>query len=284
MAEKKYFWLKLERDFFRSKAIKRLRKQAGGDTYTIIVMELQLQAIGSNGLIKLEGIESPEEELALELDEEPENVKVVLNYLFRIGWAEILDENTLFFPCAIERTGSETQAAERMRQMRSRNNVTQVCNAVTPALRECSENVTLEIEKEIEIEIEIEDKPAATAATARPSIDYQSILDDYNRTCTRLPKVTKLSDARRKAIAARLKSYTPEELHKIFQMAQDSDFLCGKNNRDWSASFDWLMKDANAAKVLDRQYENKDILRNGGDQNGKGGYYARIFSDPEHNL
>ena len=98
MAEKKYFWLKLERDFFRSKAIKRLRKQAGGDTYTIIVMELQLQAIGSNGLIKLEGIESPEEELALELDEEPENVKVVLNYLFRIGWAEILDENTLFFP------------------------------------------------------------------------------------------------------------------------------------------------------------------------------------------
>ena len=56
MAEKKYFWLKLERDFFRSKAIKRLRKQAGGDTYTIIVMELQLQAIGSNGLIKLEGI------------------------------------------------------------------------------------------------------------------------------------------------------------------------------------------------------------------------------------
>lgn len=168
MAEKKFFWLKLEKDFFRSKTIKRLRKQAGGDTYTIIVMELQLQAIGSNGLIKLEGIESPEEELALEIDENPDNVKVVLNYLFRVGWAEILDEKTLFFPCAIERTGSETQAAERMRQMRNRNNVTQSRNDVTTALLDRSKNVTLEKRRDRE-EIETDNNYAQSFTDAKPT-------------------------------------------------------------------------------------------------------------------
>ena len=39
-------------------------------------------------------------------------------------------------------------------------------------------------------------------------------------------------------------------------MAEESDFLKGKNNRDWSADFDWLMKDANLAKVLDGNYRN----------------------------
>ena len=31
---KKYYWLKLKEDFFRQKEIKKLRKIAGGDTYT----------------------------------------------------------------------------------------------------------------------------------------------------------------------------------------------------------------------------------------------------------
>ena len=41
MANKKFFWLKLKEDFFRDKRIKKLRKIAGGDTYTIIYLKLQ---------------------------------------------------------------------------------------------------------------------------------------------------------------------------------------------------------------------------------------------------
>ena len=36
---KKYYWLKLKEDFFRDKKIKKLRKIAGGDTYTIIYLK-----------------------------------------------------------------------------------------------------------------------------------------------------------------------------------------------------------------------------------------------------
>ena len=33
---KRYFWIQLKKDFFDSKAMKKLRKVPGGDTYTII--------------------------------------------------------------------------------------------------------------------------------------------------------------------------------------------------------------------------------------------------------
>lgn len=40
-------------------------------------------------------------------------------------------------------------------------------------------------------------------------------------------------------------------------MAEASNFLKGQNNRNWSATFDWLIKDANMAKVLDGNYADK---------------------------
>ena len=42
---KQYYWLKLKDDFFRQKEIKKLRKIAGGDTYTIIYLKMLLLAI-----------------------------------------------------------------------------------------------------------------------------------------------------------------------------------------------------------------------------------------------
>ena len=42
MANKRYYWLKLDRGFFDQKEIKLLRKIAGGDTYTIIYLKLLL--------------------------------------------------------------------------------------------------------------------------------------------------------------------------------------------------------------------------------------------------
>lgn len=114
---------------------------------------------------------------------------------------------------------------------------------------------------------------APSGAASRPSVDYQSIVDDYSKTCTKLPKCTKLSDARRKAIAARLKAYTPDELHRAFEKAQASSFLTGQNGRDWSASFDWIMKDTNIAKILDGNYDD----RNGG-ENDAGNQYRELLS------
>lgn len=87
-------------------------------------------------------------------------------------------------------------------------------------------------------------------------IDYQHIVDMYNKICVSLPRVTKLSDARKRAIKARLKNYSIDDLKTVFEMAEGSDFLSGRNG-SWNASFDWLMNETNLTKVLDGNYKNK---------------------------
>lgn len=91
----------------------------------------------------------------------------------------------------------------------------------------------------------------------RDIIDYQQIADMYNNTCVSFPRLTKLSDKRKKAIKARLRIYTLEDFQKLFKMAEGSNFLKGQNNRNWSATFDWLIADGNMAKVLDGNYADK---------------------------
>lgn len=98
MAEgKRYYWLKLKDDFFSSKRIKKLRKLAGGDTYTIIYLKMQLLAMKKDGILEYTGLEKTfAEELALDLDEEADDVQVTLTYLMSCGLAETSD-NVEFF-------------------------------------------------------------------------------------------------------------------------------------------------------------------------------------------
>lgn len=85
----------------------------------------------------------------------------------------------------------------------------------------------------------------------------QQVVDMYNSICISLPRVTSLSDARKKAINARIKKYTVEDFEKVFREAQQSDFLKGSNDRNWTANFDWIIKDANMAKIIDGNYSNR---------------------------
>lgn len=84
----------------------------------------------------------------------------------------------------------------------------------------------------------------------------------FNQICVSYPSVQSLSEARKKAIKARLKTYSLDDFKTLFEKAEASDFLKGGNGRNWSANFDWLIRDSNMAKVLDGNYDNKAGGRN----------------------
>jgi DNA-binding Lrp family transcriptional regulator len=93
------------------------------------------------------------------------------------------------------------------------------------------------------------------------NIEYKEIVDMYNDTCVSFPRVNTLSESRKKAIKARLKIYTIDDFKRMFEMAESSYFLKGGNDRNWCANFDWMIKDANMAKILDGNYNNNaDII------------------------
>ena len=172
---KKFYWLKLNEDFFRQPRIKKLRRIAGGDTYTIIYLKMQLLSLENEGKLYFEGIEETfAEELALIIDEDPENVKVTLLFLFDQGLIEECDGNEYLMVETAQSIDGESDSAVRVRKHRLKSKQSKTnkqmekalpCNTdVTPCnadVTECNEpsekcNVEIEIEKEIEIEREID--------------------------------------------------------------------------------------------------------------------------------
>ena len=156
--ENRYFWLRLYDDFFTSKRIKKLRKLAGGDTYLIIYLKMQLIAMKHDGILQWSGLDDNfADELALELDEEPANVEVTINYLLSCGLAETSDDVTFFFPYAVKNVGSEGSSAKRMRESRARAKLGESSQCANDVRTLCEHRYgEKEIEKEIDIEIEKE--------------------------------------------------------------------------------------------------------------------------------
>ena len=148
---KRYFWLKLHKDFFQRKEIKRLRKIAGGDTYTIIYLKMLLRSIMSDGKLYFDGLEDDfASELALDLDEKEGNVQITIQYLLKSGLLEMCSDEEYYLPDTKNSTGCETAAASRMRRCRAKKDKLER-NNVTPMLQ----NGYGEIEKDIEIDKEL---------------------------------------------------------------------------------------------------------------------------------
>lgn len=149
-SQKRYFWLKFKEDFFNQKEIKKLRKIAGGDTYTIIYLKMQLKTIRTNGILEFEGLEDTfYEELALDLDEDVENVKVTLAFLSTHGMLEQISSDEYILPRVLDCIGSETKVAERVRKYRANKKLEEQQKL------QCNSEVTnsnTDIEKDIDIE------------------------------------------------------------------------------------------------------------------------------------
>ncbi|MBO7733263.1 MAG: phage replisome organizer N-terminal domain-containing protein [Methanobrevibacter sp.] len=166
---KNYYWLRLKEDFFKSIPMKKLRKIAGGEIYTIIYLKMQLLSLRDEGSIYLEGVGDFAEELSLALDEEPENIKVLLQYLESVGLLVYRNPDEIFLTEVPYLIGKETDKAQMMRKLREErkqklvtdgNNVTESSNNVTNALPDVTFCYTeKEIEKDIEIEKETPPPP-----------------------------------------------------------------------------------------------------------------------------
>ena len=153
MAEKRYFWLKIYDDFFTSKRIKRLRSIAGGDTYTIIYLKMQLKALKTDGYLYYDGVMSNfVEELALDLDEKPEDVKITIDYLMSVDLLEQKNDEEYELTYMKNLIGSETASTQRVRDFRERQKElkTLQCNADVTEVKQVG-NAEIEIEKDIEI-------------------------------------------------------------------------------------------------------------------------------------
>lgn len=251
-------WIKITTDMFDNRKIKHLRRLPEGNNIVLIWVMLLTMAgrCNANGMVFLtENIPYTPKMLADELEFEESTVQLALKALEQLnmivrdseyftiaGWAEYQNIEGLN---KIREKNRIRQANFRERKKLASGNVT---NNVT-------DNVTVTLHNAIEGEEEREEDKEKRED--KEKIECQQIVDLYHSVCVSFPSVRSLSDARKKAIKARLKTYTLDDFRTVFKNAEASSFLKGGNDRNWTATFDWLIKDSNMAKVLEGNYADK---------------------------
>lgn len=148
MNDKKYYWLKLEENYFDLKVQKALRKLPSGSDMLICYLKMQLKYLNTGGIIEFQGIyDDLYQELALDIDEEEDLVKMTLSILEK--W-KVLEpyNNGIYITEMQERIGSKTDVAIRVARHRERQKMLHCNNDETKS----NSIKEIEIEKEIDKE------------------------------------------------------------------------------------------------------------------------------------
>lgn len=247
---RRYFWLKLREDFFRDKAMKKMRRIAGGDTYVIIYLKMMLMSIQTEGELYFDGIENDfAAELALALDEDEDNVRVAIGFLLRSGKLIEKSKSVYFMPEASEAIGSESSSAERVRKFREKQrqerleNINQKalpCEEKTFPVLQCNGyetlcNVTGNVEKSKKEEIRVNQRESTDTQSDKPT-------DTHPPKAKRFVKPT-LEDIR-VYCQSRQNSVDPERFWNYYE---SNGWRVGKSPmKDWKAAVrNWELNERN---------------------------------------
>lgn len=278
-------WIKIVTDIFDNRKIRQIEVMPDGDSILVIWFKLICLAgrINDNGLVYVtEDIPYTDEMLAAQFNRPLATVRLALNIFEKFKMIEIVD-NFLCLP-----SWEKYQSTDKLEKMRSKHAERQaryrerkrleLAEVTSHVASRVTSRDALEEDKEEDRDIEVDppdDKRPATpdhiytlsdevyvyendsdGKSKRP-VRYETIKNLYNDTCVSLSKCTVMSDARKKAIKARFTSgYTLDDFKHLFEKTEASNFLKGANSRNWRATFDWLIKDGNMAKVLDGNYDD----------------------------
>ena len=244
-------WIKLATNIFDNRKIRQIETLPDGNAVIVVWLKLLCLAgsINDSGMVYFtKEIPYTEQMMAAQFNMPLSTVQLAINTFEQFGMIET-EDNILHIA-----NWEKYQNEVGLEKIREQNRLRQAKFKKQKKLLlqgNVTDNVTVTQGNATDIE---EDKEREKE---RENIDYKGIAALYNSICVSFPALKTLSEQRKKAIRARFKSYTMDDFKTLFEKAEASDFLKGNNNTNWSATFDWLIKDANMAKVLDGNYDNK---------------------------
>lgn len=253
-------WIKITTDIFDDEKI--LLIESLPNAYAIITCWFKLLCLAgkqnNGGVFMIGQIAYTEKMLATIFRMKEATVTMALQTFQQFGMVEIID-GVITIPNwgkhqnldAYEQKKERDRAYQAERRRKQKLLVQKSSDSQTTGSSDVANNRSLEEEREEEREEDKEIDKEKDAVTCKQVVDL------YHSVCTSYPSVKTLSEARRKAIKARLKIYSLDDFRVLFEKAEASAFLKGGNDRNWTANFDWLIQDANMAKVIDGNYDKQ---------------------------
>lgn len=145
MANRKFYWLKLQKDFFKRHDVKIIEAMENGKDYLLFYLKLLCESVDHEGNLRFsETIPYDDKMLATITGTNVDIVRSAIKVFTGLNMLEILDDKTIFMTEVAKMIGCEGASAERVRKHRALQ-----CNTLVT-------NCNIEIEKEIEIDKELE--------------------------------------------------------------------------------------------------------------------------------
>lgn len=278
--DKRYFWLKLKRDFFKRGDIQIIEALPNGKDYILFYLKLLCESVDNNGQLRFsEQIPYNEQMLSTITNTNVDIVRSAIKIFTELGMMEILDDGTFFMNEVEKMLGSETYWAKQKRIQKANKNKNvgnfPIESNKSPTIKSKSKSKSIDKELDIELDKELDtdlkskqgfkkEKGKKNQLVKRGSGKNKETLEKiaelYNQICLSLPKTKILTEARKKKIKARLKTYSIEDFETAFKKMEASSFLRGENDRGWTANLNWLIeRDDNMAKVLEDSYIDREI-------------------------
>jgi predicted phage replisome organizer len=245
-------WIKITTDIFDDEKI--LLIESLPDSYAIITVWFKLLCLAgkqnNSGVFMMGRIAYTDKMLATIFRMKETTVTMALQTFQQFGMVEIVD-GVITIPNWGKHQNLDQLESKKQYMRTYMAEYREKQKALTAGKPNCKTNSKANV-SQAEGDIE-EDKDL----DKEKKIDCQQIADMYNSICISFPKLRSLSDARRKAIKARLNTYTEDDFRTVFENAEASSFLKGGNDRNWTATFDWMIKDTNMVKILEGNYADK---------------------------
>lgn len=117
----KYYWLKLQKDFFKKHKMVILRSMENGMTYEAIFIHLMAESIDHEAMLRFSDSKPyTPKTLSPLIGTDPKTLADALEVFQDLELIEILEDGTIFVPLASENIGSDTTWAEKKRQYRDK--------------------------------------------------------------------------------------------------------------------------------------------------------------------
>lgn len=162
MANKKYYWLKLKRDFFKRHDIRIIEEMPNGKDYILFYLKLLLESIDHEGNLRFsDAIPYNEQMLSVVTNTNVDIVKAAMTLFIDLNMIDVFDDQTIYMNEVEKLIGSETDSAERVRRHRlaSKTNTNALqCNTDVTTSNESvtqSKSKRKSIEKDIELDVDV---------------------------------------------------------------------------------------------------------------------------------
>lgn len=120
MASKKYYWLKLKRDFFKRHDIRIIEEMPNGKDYILFYLKLLLESIDHEGNLRFsDAIPYNEQMLSVVTNTNIDIVKAAMTLFIELKMIDIFDDETIYMNEVENLIGSETQWAEYKRNKKT---------------------------------------------------------------------------------------------------------------------------------------------------------------------